>query len=58
MSYAESLVGGVRLILWHRLELTPSFGMAIRQEIDPRGRLEPQNQVQWFRVGMTAGVMF
>jgi hypothetical protein len=58
MNYGESLVGGVRVILWHRVELTPSFGMGIRQEIDPRGRLEPLNQLQWFRVGMTAGIMF
>lgn len=58
MSYAQSLVGGVRVILWHRVELTPSYGIGIRQEIDPRGRLEPLVHVDLFRLGMTAGVMF
>jgi len=58
MSYAQSLVGGVRVILWHRMEITPSYGLGVRQEIDPRGRLEPLFHFELFRLGLTLGVMF
>lgn len=58
MSYAESVVLGARAILWHRVEITPYVGMGLRQEIDPRGRLEPRNHFDVLRAGMTVGVMF
>lgn len=58
MSYAQSLVAGVRVILWHRVELTPTYGIGVRQEIDPRGRLEPLVHFDFVRIGMTGGVMF
>ncbi|MFO0735281.1 MAG: hypothetical protein U0270_05350 [Labilithrix sp.] len=58
MSYAESVVGGVRFMFWRRLEATPQVGIGVRQELDPRGRLEPQNHLDVLRLGLTLGVMF
>ncbi len=58
MSYAESVVGGVRFMFWRRLEATPQVGIGLRQELDPRGRLEPQNHLDVLRLGLTLGVMF
>jgi len=58
ITIAESVVIGARVVFLDRIEVTPSFGVGYRQEIDPRGRLATRNHFDVSRFGLTAGVMF
>jgi hypothetical protein len=58
MRVAESLSMGVRVVIAGRFEITPSYGIGIRTEFDPSGRLAPWTRPELLRLGLTAGVMF
>ena len=55
---SESLTFGVRVVAFHRVEMTPSFGIGTRSEIDPSGRLAAYTRPEWLRAGITVGVVF
>lgn len=55
---SESLTFGVRVVAFHRVEMTPSFGIGMRSEIDPSGRLAAYTRPEWLRAGVTVGVVF
>jgi hypothetical protein len=58
MRFAESLSIGVRVVIAGHVEITPSYGIGLRTEVDPRGRLAPWTRGEILRLGLTAGVMF
>ena len=58
MAFAESISIGARVAEFGRDEMTPSFGMGLRTEVDPSGRLAPWTRPEWIRMGITAGVLF
>jgi hypothetical protein len=58
MNFAQSLTGGARIVFVHRIEVTPSLSLGLREQFDPRGRLEPLVHFDFIRFGATAGFMF
>ncbi|MBI5533878.1 MAG: hypothetical protein HY898_14245 [Deltaproteobacteria bacterium] len=57
MSYGQILAGGYRGVLWNFFELTPSAGVALITETDPRGRLAAYPRFTLV-FSLTAGWMF
>jgi hypothetical protein len=55
---SETLTFGARIVIAKYFELTPSYGIGFRTEVDPRGRLATWTRFEPMRWGMTAGVMF
>lgn len=55
---SESVTFGVRVVAFHRFELTPSFGIGMRSEMDPSGRLAAYTRPEWLRAGITVGIVF
>jgi hypothetical protein len=55
---AESFNTGVRIVFFDRLEVTPSIGVGMRTDFDPRGRLPPWTRPELLRLGLTLGALF
>lgn len=58
MSLGEGVAFGIRLVFIRRIELTPSAGLGLRTDFDPRGRLAPWTRGELGRFALYAGVMF
>jgi hypothetical protein len=55
---AETFNVGVRFVFFDRLEVTPSVGLGVRTDVDPRGRLSPWTRAEILRFGLTFGAVF
>ena len=49
--FGESVAIGWRFAPWDLVAITPSVGMGLRTEIDPRGRLPPWTRPEYLRLG-------
>lgn len=58
MSLAEGVSLGCRVVFWNRIELTPSFGLGMRTDFDPHGRLAPWTRGELGRLALYTGVLF
>lgn len=58
LRFAETFNVGVRFVFFERLEITPSVGLGLRTDVDPRGRLSPWTRAELLRLGLTFGAVF
>jgi hypothetical protein len=58
VAIAEALLLGVRFVFVRHVELTPNFGIGVRTEFDPSGRLAAWTRPELVRFGLAAGVLF
>ncbi len=58
MSVAEGMAIGMRFVFARRIELTPSAGLGLRTDFDPRGRLAPLWRGELGRFALYTGILF